>query len=77
MQHYVDPNTVELRKSPHTSRILIRILEKDGQIVPVLVRKDGEVFYVDDQYQADRVAAFRQLGWPTILVEDEWSDEDL
>jgi hypothetical protein len=76
-QHYVDPNSVRLGVAPHTSRRLVKIIEQDGQIVPVLVRTDNNGFYVDDQYQADRVFVFRQLKWPTILVEDSWSDSDL
>lgn len=79
MQYYVDPIgvfTPEGTRNP--TRSLRRILERDGQIVPVLVRRlDGGTFMAADRNQGIRVLAFRDLGWPTILIEDSWSPEDL
>lgn len=77
-QHYVDPNTVELRIKAYNSRLLRSTLERDGQIVPVLVKQDSAGnYYVDDQFQADRVLCFRELLWPTILIETNWTVDDL
>lgn len=83
MQHYVDPLSVEIRcENIYSSKKLREILTRDGQIVPLLVRKDEKpngnvVFYVDDYRQAERLYALRQLEWPTVLVEDTWDKEDL
>ena len=77
-QYYVDPNTVEIRCKAYNSKTLRLILEDQGQIVPILVRKDIDgTFYVDDQRQADRVLCCRELLWPTILIEDKWTEDDL
>jgi len=63
------------------SASLRRILERDGQIVPLLVTehvREGEVRYVaTDSRQAERLGALRQLGWDTVLVETDWCEDDL
>jgi hypothetical protein len=67
------------------SRSLLRILDRDGQIVPLLVvavpfgelEGDGVRFVCTDSRQAERLGALRELGWDTVLVETEWSVDDL
>jgi len=78
-QYYVNPDDVEvdLVTNIRPSRRLIRILERDGQIVPVLVRNHDGRFIVTNFTQAERVLAFRELKWPTILIEDNWTEDDL
>lgn len=69
------------------SKSLKRIIEKDGLIVPILVNKAGgratlkegivDVFMAADKYHGERVLACQELGFETLLVETEWTEEDL
>ena len=60
-------------------------IEREGQIVPLLVRAvpfgevegDGVHYMVTDSLQAERFGAIRSLGWDTVLVETEWTEDDL
>ena len=60
-------------------------IDREGQIVPLLVRAvpfgdvegDGVRFMVTDSLQAERFGAIRKLGWDTVLVETEWTEDDL
>lgn len=53
-------------------------IAQDGLIVPILVHHaPSEGFVVADEYQAERVLACKDLGFETVLVETEWTDEDL
>jgi hypothetical protein len=83
-QYYVNPQDVEIDPAlgrVYAGRRLRAIIDRDGQIVPVLVHRevigDDVLFTVSDRMQAERVDAFRIAGWPTILVEDEWTEDDL
>jgi hypothetical protein len=49
------------------------VVRRDGFITPILVR-DGKAA---DQFQAERVVVARRFGFETILVEDEWDEDDL
>lgn len=78
MQYYVPPQDVKVpTDTPRPSRRLRSILERDGQIVPLLVHRAGCGWIAADRWQGERVLALRDLQWPTILIEDEWSDDDL
>lgn len=79
-QHYIAPAFVvdpwPGRVRP--SRRLFDILERDGQIVPLLVHEQDSEFVVANDYaQRERLAALIELDWPTILVETSWTDDDL
>lgn len=86
-QHYVDPHLVAV--PPNTrrpSKKVIQYLQRDGQIVPLLVVAPAilddygwadTMWLAADFNQAERVIALRMLGYDTILIEDEWEDEDL
>ena len=79
-QHYVPPADVvdPWVGAVRPSRLLITLLERDGQIVPLLVSEvNGEFHIALDGVQRERLAALRVLGWPTVLVETEWTDDDL
>ena len=79
-QDYVNPHDIVVpaeHAERRPSRSLLRILARDGQIVPLLVtRLDGR-YVTADTWQSERVLALRELGWPTVLVEDEWTEDDL
>lgn len=75
MQSYPDPYKVSVPEgTPNPSKKLKKVLEREGQIVPLLVTPDLEAA---DKWQGERVLALRELGFPTILVEDSWEKEDL
>lgn len=78
-QHYVDPRDIVVPPEHHgrPSRSLLRILTTDGQIVPLLVEQVGDLMVSPDSWQSARVLALRELGWPTVLVETEWTEDDL
>jgi hypothetical protein len=79
-QHYVSPFDVgdPWAGTPRVSKRLLDILERDGQIVPLLVRDEGDSFVVaNDIIQRERLHALRHLAWPTILVETAWKQSDL
>ncbi len=79
-QHYVDPRVIRdpWVGTPRPSRRLFGILERDGQIVPLLVDEENGTFTIAlDTFQRERLAALRALEWPTVLVETEWTDDDL
>lgn len=90
-QHYPKPEDVvaplEYSMSAFSLRKLKAIIERDGLIVPILVKEynnffDGlnwyeQLFEAADQNQSERVIACRELGFETILVETEWEEEDL
>lgn len=77
-QHYVDPDEVDVPDGSRPSKSLRRILIAQGQIVPCLVRPgDNGRWQAADQWQGDVVLACRELEWPTILVEDDWTEDDL
>lgn len=70
------------------SRRTVELIDRDGQIVPLLVRpvdpaeaasegEPGVRYMAADSRQAERLGAIRQLGWDTVLVETEWTEEDL
>lgn len=79
MQNYVRPDEVQVPPGTRRpTRSLLRILERDGQIVPLLVLPtDDDSWIAADSWQGERVLALRELQWPTILIEDEWSHDDL
>ena len=78
MQYYVPPTDVQVpADTPRPSRFLVRTLARDGQIVPLLVTNEGTGWTAADRWQGERVLALRELQWPTILIEDEWTDDDL
>jgi hypothetical protein len=60
-------------------------IDREGQIVPLLVvavpfgdvEGDGVRFMVTDSLQAERFGAIRKLGWGTVLVETDWTEDDL
>jgi len=56
---------------------LKRTIEKDGQQVPVVLRRrEGEKFQVISGFR--RIGALRELGWPTVkaIVRDDLQDDD-
>jgi hypothetical protein len=73
VQRYEDPNTIAIPANTRTSKLQKKCLQRDGQITPILVI-NGEAA---DEWQAERVQAARELEWPTILTEDEFTPEDL
>lgn len=78
MQNYVSPGEVQVPPgTPRPSRRLLSTLERDGQIVPLLVSTSDGAWMAADRWQGERVLALRELQWPTILIEDEWSHDDL
>jgi hypothetical protein len=77
-QNYVPLGDVQVPPgTPRPSRRLLSILERDGQIVPLLVRLRDGGWIAADHLQGERVLALRELQWPTILIEDTWSSHDL
>jgi ParB-like chromosome segregation protein Spo0J len=78
-QHYPTPNEVDtsLAFRPWPSRSLKRIIERDGLIVPILVRVVDGRYVAADANQAERVMACAELGFETVLVETDWTEEDL
>lgn len=79
-QHYPRPEDVLTIAYTNCwpSRSLKAIIERDGLIVPILVNQLSEDhFEAADRWQAERVIACIELGFETILVEDEWTEEDL
>jgi hypothetical protein len=82
-QYYIDPMEVNLSDdSPRwPSRHLKLIIDRDGLIEPILVRhtviQDDVEFEAADSWQSERVLACRELGFETILIEDEWEAGDL
>jgi hypothetical protein len=88
-QHYPDPRSIwvperrlEDVQIGRRDRKLQAILTKDGQIVPLLVRRivgvNGDAFVVaNDANQAKRLGALEALGFPTVLVETKWGRDDL
>jgi hypothetical protein len=78
-QHYPAPADVDTSNAwrPWPSKLLKRIIERDGLIVPILVNEVDGKFYAADDHQAERVLACQELGFDTVLVETEWTDEDL
>jgi hypothetical protein len=88
MQHYPRPEevcTTFPAPSRYSLRKLKEIISKDGLIVPILVNEISAkmgimhslVFEAADQHQSDRVTACEELGFETILVETDWTEEDL
>jgi hypothetical protein len=81
-QHYPDPYDVYVPQNAWATNSLKRIIERDGLIVPILVRlvtddRPEPYFASADQHQGARVLACRDLGFETILVETEWTEDDL
>ena len=87
-QHYPLPNAVlvppKWLPTSYGLRKMKAIIERDGLIVPILVRRvlteqggETNTFEVADEHQAERVIACRELGFETILVETEWDEDDL
>lgn len=80
-QHY--PPTHHVRVPDGTwyppSRLLVQILKRDGQITPILVKGPDEIgdFEAADKWQGERVLAAIEAGFTTLLVETEWTEEDL
>lgn len=79
MQHYVDPNTVEIGDVIlYPSKRRKAFLSENGQIQPLLVHNNNGVLTVaDNLHQIETLVALRELKWPTILCEDNWEEEDL
>jgi hypothetical protein len=87
MQHYPSPFDVAVPEAtPRPTRRLRAIIERDGLIVPILVRtylrtgsdgRDRSYFCAADGLQGERVLACRELGWDSILVETSWTKDDL
>jgi hypothetical protein len=80
-QHYPKPDEVAIPMkfwpSAYGVKRIKKIIEKDGLIVPILVRVDSEGFVAADLWQAERVLACREIGFETLLVETDWTEEDL
>jgi hypothetical protein len=76
-QRYVPPTEVEIPSTTRSSKLLRKIIWKDGLIVPILVKNNGDKFVAADESQAERVLTCQELGFSTILIEDHWSKEDL
>lgn len=77
-QHYVDPFSVRIPADTHVSQLKKRCVKEDGQIVPVLVTTlDDGSFVAADPWQAETVKVIRELCWPAMLVETEWTPGDL
>ena len=72
-QSYPSPWDIEVPEGTRPTPTLIRVVRRDGFITPILVR-DGKAA---DQFQAERVVVARRFGFETILVEDEWDEDDL
>lgn len=78
MQNYVPPSAVDVSNGPKwPSKSLKRIIERDGLIVPILVIKIDGKWVAADERQAERVMACSELGFETVLIEDEFNPEDL
>jgi CRISPR/Cas system CSM-associated protein Csm3 (group 7 of RAMP superfamily) len=81
-QHYVPPDQVVIPfDKVWPTKFLKAIIERDGLIVPILVRVEvranRKLFVAADRWQAQRVIACSELSFETILIEDEWEEEDL
>jgi hypothetical protein len=79
-QHYVRPEDVQVPDETIAwpSPKLLKYIERDGLIVPILVVRVGEKFFVAaDKFHGERVLACLELNYETILIEDEWTEEDL
>lgn len=79
MQRYPSPNDIEIPQGTHTTKLQRTIIDRDGLIVPILVKRiEGtDKFEAADKWQAERVKACRELQWSSILTEDEWNEDDL
>ena len=70
MAQIVPIDRVIPRESKPSTRIMRRVLERQGQIEPLQVTSEG-LYYVtfDCDVHADSiVAAARELGWNTLLI---------
>jgi len=70
MAQIVPIDRVLPRHSKPSTRIMRRVLERQGQIEPLQVTAEG-LYYVtfDCDVHADSiVAAARELGWNTLLI---------
>lgn len=84
-QHYVPPAEVNFpagrEPTGPAKKNVVRILERDGQIVPLLVHprlSENDPFIVaSDWNQIERLHALKEMAWPTILIEDRWELDDL
>jgi len=79
MQRYLDPQEIRLHENTvHPTNLLRKCLREDGQIVPLLVfwNEFGE-WECADGWQGSRLLGLIELGFETVLTEDEWEEEDL
>lgn len=77
---YVDPNKVILEE--HTNRRdvgnQVKLLNKQGQIVPLVAKETTNGWVVNDSdypYATAQVEAAIELGWSTIILTDS-AEED-
>jgi hypothetical protein len=74
MQDY--PLTEDVQVTDDTpvwpSRQMVRIIARDGLIVPILVRKTEQGYIAADAEQGERVLAALECNFETLLVETEW-----
>jgi hypothetical protein len=79
-QHYIKPELVAVPDDTPAwpSPKQLKYIEADGLIVPILVFDTGIGGYVAaDKFHGERVLACLELNFETILVETEWTEEDL
>ena len=77
-QYYIPPQEVDVTNGPRwPSKFLKKIIERDGLITPILVNRKDDAFYAADERQAERVMACQELGFETVLLEDEFDPDDL
>jgi len=70
MAQIVPIDRVIPRRTQVSTRIMRRVLEKQGQIEPLQVTQEGQyyVVFACDPYGDEIVAAARELAWPTLLI---------
>jgi hypothetical protein len=86
-QHYPNPHEVAVPVGTRKpTKRLKKYIDRDGLIVPILVT-DTDIDFIGpdrhfsymaaDTHQGERVLACRELGFETILVETDWTEDDL
>jgi hypothetical protein len=81
--HYVDPREVKFsgENFPYNRDVKsqMNLLERQGQIEPLLAKRVDDVWEIDNSdypYATAQVLAAQRLHWPTIIVTEGDPDDD-
>lgn len=77
---YIDPNQVILEGEPYKRDVeyQIKLLNKQGQIVPLVARETSNGWVVnnyDYSHATAQIVAARELEWSTVILTDS-AEED-